>query len=166
MPSLKLKSYSYHLITIALLFVNGVSFSQGLTCDVAEPFCADSAGAYVFENTTNSGSAEPGINYGCLQSTPNPAWFFIQIDQDGDLFFTIEQNSSVDFTGAPIDVDFIAWGPFSNTNTCNQLTPANQVPGSCLIHCIFGMCLFYFTSFTRRRSALGWAFRSRYWLIY
>ncbi len=130
MPSLKLKSYSYYLITIALLFVNGVSFSQGLTCDVAEPFCADSAGAYVFENTTNSGSAEPGINYGCLQSTPNPAWFFIQIDQDGDLFFTIEQNSSVDFTGAPIDVDFIAWGPFSNTNTCNQLTPANQVPGS------------------------------------
>ena len=126
MPSLKLKSYSYHLITMALLFVNGVSFSQGLTCGVAEPFCAGGS-SLIFENTSGAGNAEPGPNYGCLGQTPNPAWYYLQIDQDGDLDFSLIQNSLADFTGTPIDVDFIAYGPFTNTNACGQLTAANTV---------------------------------------
>ena len=126
MHYLRLKSYSYHLITIALLFVNGVSFSQGLTCGVAEPFCAGGS-SLIFENTSGSGNAEPGPNYGCLGQTPNPAWYYLQIDQDGDLMFSLIQNSLADFTGTPIDVDFIAYGPFSNTNACGQLTAANTV---------------------------------------
>jgi len=108
------------------LFVNGVSFSQGLTCGVAEPFCAGGS-SLIFENTSGSGNAEPGPNYGCLGQTPNPAWYYLQIDQDGDLMFSLIQNSLADFTGTPIDVDFIAYGPFSNTNACGQLTAANTV---------------------------------------
>jgi gliding motility-associated-like protein len=115
-------------LVIAFFGIN-FSFSQGLTCSTTEPFCAGDS-TLIFENSSGAGNAETGPDYGCLTTTPNPAWYFIQIDQDGDLFFTIEQNSSIDFTGTGLDVDFIAWGPFPNANACNQLTPANQVPGS------------------------------------
>jgi len=101
--------------------------AQGLTCGLAEPFCADGTGAFYFENNSNAGQAEPGPNYGCLGQTPNPAWFFLQIDQAGNLNFNIVQSSDTDFTTGDIDVDFIAYGPFSNTNVCNQLTAVNTV---------------------------------------
>jgi len=114
-----------------VIILSGInfSFSQGLTCDTIEPFCAGDT-TLIFENSTDAGNAETGPDYGCLVSQPNPAWYFIQIEQSGDLFFTIEQNTSVDFTGAGIDVDFIAWGPFPSASSCNQLTTANQVSGS------------------------------------
>jgi gliding motility-associated-like protein len=43
-------------------------------------------------------------------SEPNPAWFYLQIAQGGNLNFFISQVSN---SGNPIDVDFIAWGPFN-----------------------------------------------------
>jgi len=106
-----------------------MAFSQGLTCGEIQPFCAGDT-TLIFENSSGAGNAESGPDYGCLVTQPNPTWYYIQIDQDGDLFFTIEQNTSVDFTGAGIDVDFIAWGPFPIASACNELTAANQVPGS------------------------------------
>ena len=126
MQYFKLKSHSFYLIVIALLFINEVSFAQGLTCSIAEPFCAGGS-SLIFENTSGTGNAESGPDYGCLGSTPNPAWYYLQIDQNGDLTFNLVQNSSSDFTGTPIDVDFIAYGPFPNTNVCGQLTSANTV---------------------------------------
>ena len=112
--------------------------AQGTECRFAEAFCADANGSYKFPNSWdpnnpgdgNGPQAESGPDYGCLTSTPNPAWFYIQIEQSGDLFFIIEQNTSDEFDGEGLDVDFIAWGPFADTNSCNQLTSANQVPGS------------------------------------
>lgn len=126
MQSSRLRSYSFFAIVIILLLSNMSSFAQGLECRFAEPFCAGGS-SLIFENTSGAGNAEPGPNYGCLGSQPNPAWYFLQIDQDGDLTFNIVQNSSADFTGTPIDVDFIAYGPFSDTNACSQLTAANTV---------------------------------------
>jgi gliding motility-associated-like protein len=125
-----LMKYKVFFVFLFITFIGvNFSFSQGLTCSTTEPFCAGDT-TLIFENTSGAGDAETGPNYGCLASQPNPAWYFIQIDQPGDLFFTIEQNSAIDFTGAGIDVDFIAWGPFSSASACNQLTTANQVPGS------------------------------------
>lgn len=107
--------------------------AQGLSCDAMEPFCAGDD-SLIFENTAGVGNAENGPDYGCLGSEPNPAWYFIQVDQSGDLFFRIEQNTLQDFTGAGLDVDFVAWGPFTSTEIqsgiCNDLTAANHVPGS------------------------------------
>lgn len=115
-------------IIIAILLLSSSSIlAQGLTCGLAEPFCADGTGSFYFENNSDAGQAEPGPNYGCLGQTPNPAWFFLQIDQAGNLNFNIVQSSNTDFTTGDIDVDFIAYGPFPNTNVCNQLTAANTV---------------------------------------
>ncbi len=100
-----------------------MGYSQGLSCNAAEPFCSDSNGELIFPNATgvpNSGTI------GCLNTTPNPAWYFLQIDQTGDLQFQIIQNTNFDLNGNPIgtglDVDFIAWGPFNNaTGSCATL---------------------------------------------
>lgn len=116
-----------HIMVAILILSSSSIFAQGLTCGLAEPFCADGTGAYYFENTAGAGQAEPGPDYGCLGQTPNPAWFFLQIDQSGNLNFNIVQSSNTDFTTGDIDVDFIAYGPFPNTNVCNQLTAANTV---------------------------------------
>lgn len=110
-------------------FVTFLSYSQGSTCSNIEPFCSDTG--VNFPNTTGVSSAETGPSYGCLGSTPNPAWFFIKIGSDGNLNLLIEQNTAIDFTGTGLDVDFISWGPFSQTEieagVCNNLTASNTV---------------------------------------
>jgi hypothetical protein len=111
---------NYFFIALFCL-ISFTIFSQGSTCPGAQPFCAGGSGL-TFTNTT--GVLSPGSN-SCLGSTPNPAWFFLQIGIGGNLNFTISQTSN---TGNPIDVDFIAWGPFAAaTCAAADLSPANEV---------------------------------------
>ncbi|MEQ6122607.1 hypothetical protein AAON49_00210, partial [Pseudotenacibaculum sp. MALMAid0570] len=100
------------LSLLAILFVY-TAVAQNTNIGDAAPFCSDTG--ILFQNTSDGSSAEAGPNYGCLGSQPNPAWFFIRIDQPGNLSLEIEQNTQADFTGTPLDVDFIAWGPFNLT---------------------------------------------------
>src|SRR5690606_24255782 len=51
------------------------------------------------------------IDYGCLGSTPNPAWYYLYVDQPGDISIQISQTSN---GGTGLDVDYIIWGPFPN----------------------------------------------------
>ena len=107
------------------------------SCDAAEPMCSDSNGVKIFSNVTgvpNSGT------FGCLSETPNPAWFFIRVEQTGDLNFQIIQAADFDASGNPtggtIDVDFIAWGPFATpdsncTNLAQTCTDASGTPTAC-----------------------------------
>ncbi len=62
----------------------------------------------------------------CLGSTPNPAWFYMQVQNPGNMSILIQQNSTA--TGNPIDVDFCLWGPFANlVDACNGLSASNVV---------------------------------------
>ncbi|MGO3811639.1 gliding motility-associated C-terminal domain-containing protein [Mesonia sp.] len=106
-----------------------------IPCIEAEPFCSDEG--LLFPNVDNSTgtTAPPGIDYGCLFSQPNPVWYFLQIQDPGDLSIEMVQNTSFDDNGNPngtgLDVDFIAWGPFNDVDSaCNGLTVQNQVPDS------------------------------------
>ncbi|WP_267156369.1 T9SS type B sorting domain-containing protein [Xanthomarina sp. F2636L] len=95
-------------------------------CEEAEPIC--SSAEFSFANTSDGTSAEVGPDYGCLLTQPNPAWFFLQIGLSGNINLIIEQ--STELGGSPnIDVDFIIYGPFTNTSeACNtSLTAANTV---------------------------------------
>jgi gliding motility-associated-like protein len=115
-----MKKYS---VLIVLLFLIGIkSFSQGNSCAQATPFCDAPGGAGVtFSNSTNT-SAPTGPSYGCLIGTPNPTYFFIKTTAAGNMTYNISQ---VRPNGTTIDVDFIAWGPFSNYYTmCSNLTGA------------------------------------------
>ena len=114
------------ILLLFFIFLIQNVYSQASSCDVSEPFCAGDE-SLVFQNTINVPSAEPGPDYGCLASTPNPAWFFLRIDIGGNLNFNIVQNTSQDFTGTGLDVDFIAYGPFTDSSECNNLTAFNTV---------------------------------------
>ena len=76
-------------------------------CEQAMPFCTDVAGGITFPASTGTTSqyGTPG-QIGCLFSTPNPAWYFMKVDQTGTLNININSG---------FDVDFICWGPFTQT---------------------------------------------------
>src|SRR5690606_27357684 len=78
------------------------------TCASADPFCTGST--YTFPNSTGT-SSEPGNNYGCLDTQPNPAWYYMEIATGGNMDIGISQTS---IGGSGIDVDFILYGPYSN----------------------------------------------------
>lgn len=104
--------------------------SPPLGCIDAMPFCSDDG--LIFENTSDGSAAEPGIDYECLGSQPNPSWFFLEIEEAGDLELEIVQNTAFDADGNPtgnaLDVDFIAWGPFTDpTDACADLNPTTSV---------------------------------------
>ena len=117
------------LLLSLLLFCNAFLFSQSGGADQcinAEPLCGSEEFSY--PSGTSGGSAEVGPDYGCLASTPNPAWFFLQIAQSGNVTLRIEQSET---PGGPpsIDVDFIIYGPFSDTSVAcsSALTFSNIV---------------------------------------
>jgi len=96
----------------------GVSAQNNL-CSTADPFC--SSNQYSFPAGVNSGTAEAGPNYGCLGTQPNPAWYFMQVSQSGNIDITMQSTPLV-------DIDFICYGPFSSlANACSQLTAGNTV---------------------------------------
>ncbi|MBL7885660.1 MAG: hypothetical protein JNJ52_02845, partial [Flavobacterium sp.] len=103
------KSYNIKIVifTFLITLFSMNSFSQGASCADTEPFCAGGP-SLTFQNSTGT-TSETGIDYDCLGSQPNPAWFFMQIGLAGNINFQINQATN---GGTPIDVDFIVWGPF------------------------------------------------------
>ncbi len=90
-------------LLIAGILVHSITIGQSGTCDGSDPFCTGTT--YIFPAGVNTGIAEPGANYGCLSTTPNPAWYHMKILEPGSI--TISMYST------PLrDIDFILWGPF------------------------------------------------------
>lgn len=103
------------LYKILLILSFSFSFGQSSVCDTAEAMCSGNQGP--FNNTTNVNQFG---SLGCLGSTPNAAWFYMQVGTSGTMNFQLSQirNSN----GQGIDVDFILWGPFSSlSGICNNL---------------------------------------------
>lgn len=87
--------------------------AQGSSCATADPFCTDNGAAFPASTST---TAESGPDYGCLLDQPNPAWYYLQIDQSGDIDISLTNSASE-------DIDFICWGPFANlADACSNLT--------------------------------------------
>lgn len=110
------------ILVFAFLFDNLQSISaQG--CLGADPFCTGTS--YTFNNSTNV--ADLG-SVGCLNSTPNPSWYYMEIDQNGPMGFIISQTST---SGVDLDVDFALWGPYSSLAAgCGNPFP-NGTPIDC-----------------------------------
>jgi hypothetical protein len=64
---------------------------------------------------------------GCLNTTPNPNWFYIPISAPGTINLVITQgNNAPSYNNQ--DVDYIIYGPFtSGTPSCNLVGPNNIV---------------------------------------
>ncbi|TDN84304.1 gliding motility-associated-like protein [Salegentibacter sp. 24] len=97
----------------------GIVYGQGSSCENLDPFCAgDEELVFPNSNVNNSAIAngEVGPDYGCLLSQPYPAWFYLQVEETGNLRFNISQFQNEDGSGSQYDVDFIVWGPFERTD--------------------------------------------------
>ena len=68
--------------------------------------CAD--GVSHFPLPVGFENAETGPDYNCLLIQSNPSWFFVKMDEPGDVIININVESN-DF----YDVDFCCWGPFN-----------------------------------------------------
>ncbi|NVN95884.1 MAG: gliding motility-associated C-terminal domain-containing protein [Bacteroidetes bacterium] len=104
--------------------------AQGSLCGSATISCTGNS-AFTFPADTSypEVQGQVGPNYGCLITTPNPAWYFMQVTQSGDI--NIEMHTTPER-----DIDFICWGPFSDyTTPCTALLtgPATS-PGSHYLH--------------------------------
>lgn len=101
-----MNKYLYTLLTIVILIVlQSNTYAQGDICIDSDPFSTSTSAT--FPAGVNSGTAEPGPNYGCLGTQPNPAWYYMRISVSGQI---VIRSSS-----APAeDIDFILWGPFSH----------------------------------------------------
>ncbi|MEO6671103.1 MAG: gliding motility-associated C-terminal domain-containing protein [Ferruginibacter sp.] len=94
----------------------------GASCPTAGAFCTGSS--YNFPNNTNVPDLVGDI-YDCLSTTPNPVFYYMQIQNPGDLSIYITQD---DASGNLIDVDFCCWGPFSSfAAICPGLSANNVV---------------------------------------
>ncbi|MEI6851348.1 MAG: PKD domain-containing protein [Bacteroidota bacterium] len=91
------------LLAISLIFtIYTLSYAQGVDCSSSNPFCTGTT--YNFP----AGVDVPDMGtVGCLGTTPNPAWYYLQIANSGNLDIHIASSAGV-------DVDFICWGPFSS----------------------------------------------------
>jgi len=90
-----------------------------LPCTEAPAFCTGQTVTYA--NSTNVPSLG---QIGCLFTSPNPAFFFLQVNQAGPLSYLISQ---VDNGGVGRDVDYVAWGPFTDLNTACTGVPSNPL---------------------------------------
>lgn len=89
-------------------------------CEGARPFCADAPNGFTFPASVNNQSEfEDGIC--CLGSTPNPAWYYMRIQETGSIDILISSS---------FDVDFICWGPFTDeqwqNGICGYVLDPNQ----------------------------------------
>ena|GEM_PF-2029703 len=121
-------------------------FSQNAqVCGNADPFC--SGIVYSFPLSLNT-PPEIGPDYGCLMTQPNPVWYFARIGQPGDIIIRIESP-----TGN--DVDFAAWGPYSNpvfpcqnqlttncTNCPNNTSDSTFYPSGNMVDCSYDPAYF------------------------
>jgi gliding motility-associated-like protein len=106
-----------------LIFSLAFSLIANAQCNGADPFCTGTS--YNFPNST--GVADLGA-VDCLSSSPNPAWYYMEIDQNGSMTIDISQSTA---GGTGIDVDFIVWGPYSSiTAACAGANPFPTAAGS------------------------------------
>ena len=114
------------------------------TCGTALPLCAinpiiipNNVGVPTLPNPISPFSTT-STTVGCLGSAPSPTFYYLQIPTNGNYNFFLEQNTSSAFTGTGIDVDFVAWGPYtSNAAACAGINTGNAPPTGPSLGCSF-----------------------------
>ncbi|HPS63877.1 MAG TPA: hypothetical protein PLK82_12495, partial [Bacteroidales bacterium] len=106
----------------ALLIFSGSVFAQqgqggNNTCETAAPFCTGTV--YNFPAGVNAGAGQVGPYYACLQTRPNPAWYYMKVALSGNIIIQMHSEPAE-------DIDFCCWGPFPSQECCGLLT-SNKV---------------------------------------
>ncbi len=90
--------------------------NAGNSCSSAAPVCFATSYSYPAAVT---GTAETGPDYGCITNTANPAWFYVQIQDSGNVVFDINISPSA--------IRHVLWGPFSTPQNCGTSLSAAKI---------------------------------------
>ena len=105
------------ILLLAILPGSWVLAQTGANCNDALPFCTGTN--YTFPNSTGIPSLG---NVACLGSTPNPIWYYFQVQTTGNIDIFMSQTNA---GGGGLDVDFAVWGPFPSLAAgCGNPFPA------------------------------------------
>ena len=91
-----------------------------ITCNAMTPICTGTP--TVFTAQASGTSAASGPNYDCLITQPNPTWFYLEIDNPGNL--------AIDMT-AGSDIDFAIWGPYNTLALSKAACATYPMPKDC-----------------------------------
>jgi len=119
------------ILTLTLAFeslATGGCTGTVIPCSDANPFCTTNT--YNFPNETST-CTPSGPNYGCLSSTPNPVWYYMEVDVSGTFQINLSQTTGTNGTGSGLDVDFALYGPFSNLTTGCSTVNGGVAPIQC-----------------------------------
>ena len=93
------------------------------SCASMAPICSDTPIAFLAASGGSEADIiDPTNNYGCLTNSPNPTWFYMEIDTAGVVAIDITANS---------DVDFALWGPYSNLTNAQAACGSLPAPIDC-----------------------------------
>lgn len=110
---------------IAIFSFSAATFAQGPNCAEMEPICTDVGVSF----TAGVGEvSEPGNDYGCLFTQPNPSWYYLEIAVGGYIEMEL-------FAGS--DIDFIIWGPFDDLADAISNCGTLGGPGSPIVDCSY-----------------------------
>ncbi|MBU3658753.1 MAG: hypothetical protein FGM14_02695 [Flavobacteriales bacterium] len=99
---------------------NNCDFSQN-SCSTPNLMCSETS--FTYPNATN----KPNLgSVGCLSSTPNPTWFYLNISQAGSVMLNLSQTA---LSGQGLDVDYIVWGPFASPSSITGCSTGNFPTG-------------------------------------
>jgi len=115
---MKRSKFIFLVVTGLFAWLYAQPQAQNNLCENADPFCTGSI--YTFPAGVNAGSGQPGPNYNCLATTPNPAWYYMKVLDPGDIIIYMHSEPQK-------DIDFCCWGPFPSQDCCNDLTGAMVV---------------------------------------
>lgn len=97
------------------------------SCHKSFPFCTSNI--YDFPAGVGTGNGQTGPNYGCLKSTPNPAWYHMRILEAGDITIKMVGTRT---NGGTLDIDFALWGPYIDpVSPCSNGLTANCSGNGC-----------------------------------
>ncbi len=112
---------------ICLVLTSFCLAQENSTCAGMDPICT-SAGLSFTANANVTGS-DPGNDYGCLGSQPNPSWYYFEVATNGNIDMSLSAGS---------DIDFIIYGPFSSLavaqSNCGSLGDPTNSP---IVDCSF-----------------------------
>jgi hypothetical protein len=96
------------------------TISSTATCANPTPICS---GACVNFLAAESGtSAQVGNDYDCLFTTPDPAWFYVQVGTPGSINLSLTAGS---------DIDFAMWGPYADLAAAQAACGSYPLPIDC-----------------------------------
>jgi len=118
MKHLKLMIFSFLLVATSANI-----YAQSNDCSTLEPICTDAGLNFTAQTGVQDADiTNPGNNYDCLFSQPNPTWYYIEVATAGGIDMELSAAS---------DIDFALWGPFTSFADASANCNSYGVPVDC-----------------------------------